>query len=436
MDADTSNRVVSSQWVRNQGYVTALSGDVTYNGVGPFTTQQTFNLGIKTNNIVALDVYSTLSLPETTAQRPNDADSSTRVVTSQWVRNQNYLTASSLPSDIATYAGTSPFTTQQTFNAGIKTNAVSLVSGTTLTLPASTTTTPAVPDNTTLVPTTSWVNTTITNAINAITGFVTYAGTTAFTALQTFSAGLKTTKVDIIDEYTALTIGGGARQSDINIGEPTTFQAGGVKIGRNCNGGIRIGDLFCPTFNLGASNSQFTVKAFRKIETLTCFGTEQSTVNNIIGSTENDSCINRCVSRIAVASSATQSVFNINTSVKFTPPSTFTDIIVAQMFELYIQGRNSGSNIVYSQKVSFIVSNTSGAVGVMGGTFTTDKNYSSGAASVSVGFTQPSMTRLVITVSTPTVGSTGQYYYATLISYPAMNSEGNFQFSIYTGASP
>lgn len=98
-------------------------------------------------------------------------------------------------------------TALETFNAGIKTNSISLVSGATLALPASTTTTPTVPDNTTRVPNCSWVNTTITNALNATTLFAKLAGTAAFTVVQTFNLGIKTNSIVSITDGATLTIG-------------------------------------------------------------------------------------------------------------------------------------------------------------------------------------------------------------------------------------
>ena len=251
-----SSRVVTSQWVRDQGYTTT-SGFVTYNGAGPFTTLQTFNAGIKTNSIVPIgstisisdcevpsvpipdnssripntnwvnqtigflygattpftvqqtfqagiktnqiDLYSgtTLALPVSTTTTPTVPDSTTRVPTTSWVNTTitNALNATTL---FAKLAGTAAFTALQTFNLGIATNSIALVSGTSLALPASTTTTPTIPNNTTLIPTTAWVNTTITNAINAISGFATYAGTTAFTALQTFNLGIATNSIALV----------------------------------------------------------------------------------------------------------------------------------------------------------------------------------------------------------------------------------------------
>jgi hypothetical protein len=249
------------------------------------------------------------------------------------------------------------------------------------------------------------------------------------------SSIVKTNNIQVIDPtLDTLTIGGGAvRGNYIAIGDPFLLQNGGVYIGRNCAGGISIGDVLCSTMNIGADNTNFFVRAFRKVETLRVYGTSISTVDNIIGSIDGlSSCINRCVARIATTSPATQNVFNIDTAFKFTPPSTLTPIIVSQMFELYINGRNTGNDNVYSQKSSFIVSNTAGSVQRVGYTFTTDKDYTSGLSSVSVFFNQPSATRMVITVTTPSTGSTGQYYFATLVSYPTMNGEGNFQFAIST----
>jgi hypothetical protein len=364
-----SSRVVTSQWVRDQNYTTT-AGFVTYNGTSPFTTQQTFNAGIATDSIV-LNAGSFLSLPVSTVPTISIGDSSSKVAYTSWV-NTTITNAINAITGFATYAGTTAFTAIQTFNLGIVTNSISLISGTSLSLPPATTATPTVPDNTTLIPTTAWVNTTITNALATISGFATYNGTSPFTTIQTFNAGIKTNLINAL-----------------------------------------------------GSTDTLTLDVYRMVQTVACFGSAQSIVKNIIGSNAGDSALIRCVCRIATGATGAQNIFNIDTTVV-----SGNNIIISQYFELIISGRNTGNNNVYTQKTSFIVTNSPGAVSA--NSFTTDKNYTTGASSVSVGFNQPSATRLVVSASTPSAGSSGQYYYATLVSYPAMNSDGNYQFTVAT----
>jgi hypothetical protein len=364
-----SSRIVTSQWVRDQGYATS-SAFVTYNGTSPFTTQQTFNAGIKTDSIV-LNAGSFLSLPVSTVPTISIGDSSSKVAYTSWV-NTTITNAINAITGFATYAGTTAFTAIQTFNLGIVTNTITLLSGTSLSLPPATTTTPTVPDNTTLIPTTAWVNTTITNALATISGFATYNGTSPFTTIQTFNAGIKTNLINAL-----------------------------------------------------GSTDTLAIDVYRMVQTVACFGSAQSIVKNIIGSNPGDSALIRCVCRIATGATGAQNLFNIDTTVV-----SGNNIIISQYFELIISGRNTGNDNVYTQKTSFVVTNHPGAVSA--NNFTTDKNFTSGGSSVSVGFNQPSMTRLVISASTPSAGSSGQYYYATLVSYPAMNSNGNYQFTVAT----
>ena len=530
---DNTGRVPNCNWV-NTTITNALNATILFAklaGTAAFTAIQTFNSGIKTNTIalvsgtsltlpdiltnsIGLVSGSTLSLPAATTTAPADNDTGNRVVTSQWVRNQGYTDAAGY----VTYAGAGPFTTLQTFNAGIKTDSIAVNAASFLGLPASTTVTPIVPDNTTKVPTTSWVNTTIANALSTLSGFVKYDVAGAFSTLQSFGAGMEVTEIKGLTTTAPISVGtsqtpGGALNLGSNDSATTvrgtitmsgntdfentiktekitsrtttgqlligwdqipggTIQLGsaasqvslpsGLKInliqavlpsdtmdftnaffynlGRTTYGGISIGDVTCQYINLGAEDTQFVVKAFRKTETLRCYGTTPSTIQNIIGAVDGQaSAINRCVCRIATTSTATQTVFNINETVKFTPPSTYETIILAQYFELYINGKNSGNNIIYSHKSSFIVNNNAGAVLIAPGTFSNDKSYVSGPYSVDINFSNPFPSRLLINVTVPP-GSpgtlTGQYFFATLVSYPAMTWNGNYQFGVSTGASP
>jgi hypothetical protein len=366
---DTSSRVVTSQWVRDQGYVTATTGNVTYNGVGPFTTQQSFSAGIKSNQIVPytaggtvellkptvlvvpspdssnlipntawvnsnltatltdyalktsantwnlLQTFSSniktnsittisgfLGLPLSTITAPELNDNSSFVPSTAWIVSQAFLKASAL-TNYAQKTVANTWDLLQTFSSGIKTNSIALVSGTTLALPASTTTTPAdlndnstlvpttawiksqnytssagfvtyngvgpfttlqtfnaglntttpsIPDNTTRAPTTSWVNTTITNALNATTLFAKLAGTAAFTAIQTFNFGIKTNAINSITAGATMTIG--STQTDtgkVSIGSNSSTV--NIKNDSGTGGAVNImsSDLTAGNINIG-----------------------------------------------------------------------------------------------------------------------------------------------------------------------------------------
>jgi hypothetical protein len=248
---DNTARVVTANWV-NAAITAALNATTLFAklaGTAAFTALQTFNSGIKTNTIalvsgttlslpniltnsIALVSGTTLSLPAATTTAPGDTDTSSRVVTSQWVRNQGYTDAAGY----VTYAGAGPFTTLQTFNSGIKTDSIAVNAASFLDLPPSTTTTPIVPDNTTKVPTTAWVNTTISNAIGAITGVVRYDVAGAFTTLQSFGAGMEVT--DIQGSTTTATIAVGTNQTPggvLNLGsnDSTTTVRGIITMAGN-----------------------------------------------------------------------------------------------------------------------------------------------------------------------------------------------------------
>jgi len=221
---DNSSFVPSTAWIVSQAFLkaSALSNYAQKTVANTWDLLQTFSSGIKTNTITT--VTGNLSLPASTTVTPTDLnDNSTLVPTTAWIKSQNYTSSAGF----VTYNGVGPFTTQQTFSSGVKTDSIALNVGSSLSLPASTTTTPTVPDNTTRVPTTSWVNTTITNALNATTLFAKLAGTTAFTAIQTFNLGIKTNTINSITDGATMTIGStqtatgivsiGANQSKVNI---------------------------------------------------------------------------------------------------------------------------------------------------------------------------------------------------------------------------
>lgn len=382
-----SSRVVTSKWVRDQGYVTATTGNVTYNGVGPFTSLQTFDLGIRTNTITLLSAGAlnlppsitdtpnipdnttkipntswvnttitnrltnyalktvantwdllqtfssgiktntitlvsgtTLALPASTTTTPADLNSNTTLIpTTAWIVSQSFLKASALtnyalktaantwdllqtfssgiktntittvtgnlslpasttvtPVDLndnstlvpttawiksqnytssagyVTYDGAGPFTTQQTFSSGIKSDSIALNVGSSLSLPASTTTTPTVPDNTTRVPTCSWVNTTITNFVNATTLFAKLAGTAAFTVVQTFNLGIKTNSIVSITDGANLTIGSNqSTTGKVSIGSSASIV--NIKNDNGTGGEVNImsSDLTGGNINIG-----------------------------------------------------------------------------------------------------------------------------------------------------------------------------------------
>jgi hypothetical protein len=348
VSGDTSTRVPSTQWVADEGY-----GKKT--GTNTWSNTNTFTGTLKTDSI-ALDAGSTLSLPASTTTAPDTGDTgSNRVVTSQWVRDQGFTSASGY----VTYNGLGPFVAVQSFSVGIeletiktpfssghlyicsnqtaggtitlgstdtvitaagtfktnaislvsgteltlpniKTNAISIVSGTELTLPVATTTTPPVPDNTTKVPTTGWVTTTITNAINAISGFATYAGTTAFTALQTF------------------------------------------------NGGVTINSAATP----------LTITASGTAETYNAGGASAPTVRRFIGSTTGASAMSTTFYRRNIVGNGVANPYKI-----FTTSSVVTSQYM-ELFINGVFTRASGGNNVFSTKATFVITNSSGAINI------------------------------------------------------------------------
>jgi len=141
-------------------------------------------------------------------------------------------------------------TSLQTFNAGIKTNTITTVTGN-LSLPASTTTAPAdLNDNSTRVPTTAWIVS--QGFIKSLTGYATYAGTTAFTAIQTFNLGIKSNIINTLTATANMTIGSnlttggtvtiGSQQSNVNIkNDPATGGTVNIMNGSLTGGNINIG---------------------------------------------------------------------------------------------------------------------------------------------------------------------------------------------------
>lgn len=182
-----SSRVVTSQWVRDQGYLTATTGNVTYNGVGPFTTIQSFSANIKTDSVQPYLTGGNVNINSAVADSPPIPDDTTRVPNTNWVNTTitNALNATTL---FAKLAGTAVFTALQTFNLGIKTNSIVLVSGSTLSLPAATTTAPVGGDSSSRVVTSQWV----TNEAYAKTAIA-----NIWSLLQTFSSGIKTDTISL-----------------------------------------------------------------------------------------------------------------------------------------------------------------------------------------------------------------------------------------------
>ena len=177
-------------------------------------------------------------------------DNSTRVPTTAWIVSQAFLTVASLVG-YATYAGTTAFTALQTFNLGIKTNEITTITGN-LSLPASTTTAPAsLLDNSTRVPTTAWIVSQAFLTVASLVGYATYAGTTAFTALQTFNLGIKTNIINAFSASADMTIGSnlstgkviiGSQQSDLNIkATPASYGTINMFTGSLSAGTINIG---------------------------------------------------------------------------------------------------------------------------------------------------------------------------------------------------
>jgi hypothetical protein len=165
---------------------------------------------------------------------------STQVVNAEWVIAKAYITASALTgyatetyvttrgyitsaaltpyvltttltSTLANYGLKSALNTwaeRQTFSGGVQTNSISSISGN-VSLEASIVVAPTTGDNTSRIPSTSWVNTAITNRISALT-FASTNVNNLWTALQRFSLGIQT---NTISSYTA---------GNISIGASTT----------------------------------------------------------------------------------------------------------------------------------------------------------------------------------------------------------------------
>jgi len=193
-----SSRVVTSQWVRDQGYVTATTGNVTYNGVGPFTSLQTFDLGIRTNTITLVST-STLNLPPSITDTPTIPDNTTKVPNTSWVNT----TITNRLTNYALKTVTNTWDLLQTFSSGIKTNSIALVSGATLALPASTTTAPVdLNDNSTRVPTTQWIVSQAFLKASALTNYALKTVANTWDLLQTFSSGIKTNSIALVSGTT------------------------------------------------------------------------------------------------------------------------------------------------------------------------------------------------------------------------------------------
>jgi hypothetical protein len=246
---DNSTRVPTTDWIVSQAFLkaSALTNYALKTVANTWDLLQTFSSGIKTNTITT--VTGNLSLPASTTVTPVDLnDNSTLVPTTAWIKSQNYTSSAGF----VTYNGVGPFTTQQTFSSGVKTDSIALNVGSSLSLPASTTTTPTVPDNTTRVPTTSWVNTTITNALNATTLFAKLAGTTAFTAVQTFNLGIKTNSIVSGTDSATMTIGTNQNATGkVSIGSNSSIV--NIKNDSGAGGSVNImsSDLTGGNINIG-----------------------------------------------------------------------------------------------------------------------------------------------------------------------------------------
>jgi hypothetical protein len=212
-------------------------------------------------------------------------------VTSQWVRDQGYLTATT---GNVSYDGVGPFTTLQTFTSGIKTDSIVLNSASFLSLPVSTVPVIDINDSSSKVAYTSWVNTKITNAINAISGFATYAGTTAFTAVQTFNLGIKTNSIVSGTDGATLTIGSNQNATGkVSIGSSASIV--NIKNDNATGGSVNImsSDLTGGNINIGNySVSPFPTWTLTTIEGDVDIGNVGRDINiygNILGTLKTDS---------------------------------------------------------------------------------------------------------------------------------------------------
>jgi hypothetical protein len=287
----------------------------------------------------------------------------------------------------------------ETFNGGIKTNNISLVSGTELNLP---------PSNASYLRTDNIVSDSGTGILigsnTMVGGEIQLGNTNSFTRVygELLVNAIKTR--GIFDT--------------LSIGENVT-STGAIIIGTD----VAPMDIKASIMNIGTVVTTLTTTALSIMNRVRILGTGSPTVDLPIGNTTGNSSLSVTMCRKSASNTTLKDVFQL------TSPPSFPSKPISQYGELVISGMNTTTtvDVVYTRKSSFIIQNTSGTQVV---TETVNNDYSSsGAVVVTYFFNGATKTTIRVQVPT-TLSPLTSTFIATLTMYPGITSIANQNYII------
>ena len=287
----------------------------------------------------------------------------------------------------------------ETFNGGIKTNSIALVSGTELNLPATTATNLR----------------TDTIVSNSGTGIVIGSNIMVGGELQ---FGNTNSVNRVYGELLVNTIKTRGIFDTLSIGENLT-STGAMTIGTD----VTTTNIKAAIMNIGTSVTTLTTTALSIMNRVGIFGTGSPTVDLPIGNTVGNSSLSVTMCRKSASNTTIQDVFQI------TSPPNFPYKPISQYGELVISGMNTTTSptvdVLYTRKSSFIISGSHAVTEVV------NNDYSSSGVSVVVTYVFNGATRTLIKVQVPTnLSPLTQTFIATLTMYPGITSLSNQNYII------